>query len=92
MSLTESMKTEAVPAELRSAALALSPSQRESLALDLFLSLETLDDPDPAYDETWADELDRRMTSIEDGTAKLVPADEVFARMEAGLRERSNRA
>ena len=82
MSVVEAKTETDVPAELRAAALALNPAQRDSLALDLILSvLEFDEEPEPGYDEAWAAELDRRLRSIEDGTAKLIPWEEVKARL-----------
>jgi hypothetical protein len=42
--------------------------------------------PDPAEDAVWDAELLRRITELENGTAKLLPADEVFARVRSALR------
>ncbi len=41
--------------------------------------LETLDGKDDSeVRRKWQEEVDRRVKSIEDGTAKLIPAEEVF--------------
>jgi hypothetical protein len=40
------------------------------------------------YDRLWAEECKRRCDEIDKGTAKLIPADEVFARARARLAER----
>jgi putative addiction module component (TIGR02574 family) len=74
------MKTD-VPEGLLATALQLNPAQRESLALDLILSLEVQEDREPGYEEAWAAELERRMRSFRDGTAKTVSWEEVKARL-----------
>jgi putative addiction module component (TIGR02574 family) len=65
-------------------AKALPPEDRARLAEELLASLEDL--PDPAEDAAWDAELLRRITELENGTAKLLPADEVFARVRSALR------
>ncbi len=65
--------------QLTEAALSLPEPQRIDLAASLIHSLEP--DPDPQAETLWADEIKRRLESIDDGTAKLFPADEIFAEM-----------
>jgi putative addiction module component (TIGR02574 family) len=67
------------PQQLTEAALSLPEPQRIELAASLIHSLEPA--PDPEAEACWADEIRRRLESIDDGTAKLFPADEVFAEM-----------
>lgn len=67
------------PQQLTEAALSLPEPQRIELAASLIHSLEQA--PDPQAETLWADEIKRRLESIDDGTAKLFPADEVFAEM-----------
>ena len=37
--------------------------------------------PDPELDEVWATEIQRRVKEVEDGTAQLIPAEEVMERL-----------
>lgn len=87
MSVAEPVRTEAVPSELHTVALALSPARRENLTYDLILSLED-QVRGLGYDETWAAELQRRHDRLVFGVAVTIPAEEVFARIEARLRTR----
>jgi putative addiction module component (TIGR02574 family) len=67
--------------EIRDQALALSPSERASLAHELILSLD-----DPSAFELSPEqeaEIQRRLGSIREGTAEGRPADEVFAEIKA---------
>lgn len=63
-------------------ALSLSPAERAELATRL---IRSLDGPPPAPEEqaaidaAWDAEIARRVKEIDDGTAELVDADEVFA-------------
>ena len=62
-------------------AMALSPSERASLAHDLILSLD-----DPAGFELSPDqeaEIQRRVRMVREGQATGGPAEEVFARIKA---------
>jgi putative addiction module component (TIGR02574 family) len=36
-------------------------------------------DPDEEIEAAWAEEIKRRLEEVESGTAKLIPAEEVFA-------------
>ena len=64
------------------AAMQLDHDLRANLALRL---LESLDGPpDAGWEAAWAEELERRVEGIRDGSARLVPAAEVHRR----LRER----
>lgn len=67
------------PKQLAEAALSLPEPQRIELAASLIHSLEPA--PDPQAESLWADEVKRRLESIDDRTAKLFPAEEVFAEM-----------
>ena len=64
-------------AELSAKALSLSASEREQLAEDLLMSLQG--EVDPEVDAEWDQEIQRRLAEVEDGTAKLIPAADVFA-------------
>lgn len=69
--------------ELSRKALALSPEDRLRLAEEL---LATVQDVDADVDAAWDEEIKRRLAEIDDGTAKLVPAEEVFAEVRRLLR------
>lgn len=70
-------------AELKQKAAQLPEPERAELALSL---IESLDGPaDEGVEEAWAQEIERRMGEIERGEAKLIPADEVFARLRRRL-------
>jgi len=63
--------------EVRSELMALSASERASLAHDLILSL---DDPaDNALNPAQESEIQRRLTMVREGTASGRAAGEVFA-------------
>ena len=64
-------------------ALHLPREDRSKLASRL---LESLDE-DVELTPEWKAELDRRIQSIEDGTAKLIPHEEVMANVRARLGE-----
>lgn len=65
--------------ELEQEALRLSPDERADLATKLLLSLEAGLDADVADD--WMREARHRADEIDEGRARLVPADEVKARV-----------
>lgn len=67
-----------------SEALQLNLESRAELAKRL---LDSLDDLAPEEAQRlWAEEASRRYAQLKDGTAKGVPAEEVFAKLEARLR------
>lgn len=69
--------------ELKKKAAQLSDSERAELALSL---IESLDGPaDPDVEEAWRVEIERRMAQIDRGEVKLIPGDEVFARLRRRL-------
>lgn len=49
--------------------------------------LESLDDDDDVSPE-WLEEIRRRVREVKDGTARMVPHDEVMANVRAGLAKR----
>lgn len=67
--------------DIRDRAMALSASERASLAHDLILSL----DDSAAYElgPKQEAEIERRLKSVRDGTAKGRPAEAVFADIRA---------
>jgi putative addiction module component (TIGR02574 family) len=71
-------------AELSRRARELAPEDRARLAEELLASLEGPSEPE--IDAAWDEELRRRIAEVESETVKLVPADEVFARVRRALR------
>ena len=71
-------------AELSQRARELAPEDRARLAEELLASLEG--DLEPEVDAAWDEELRKRIAEVESGIVKLVPADEVFARVRCALR------
>ena len=69
--------------EIKMEALKLNPASRARLARDLLASLDTLEAAD--LEQLWLDEAVRRDDEIDQGTARLQPADEVLARARAQL-------
>ena len=63
--------------ELSERARALPANEREQLAEDLLMSLQG--EIDPEVEMVWDQEIQRRLSEVDNGTAKLVPAEEVFA-------------
>jgi putative addiction module component (TIGR02574 family) len=75
--------------QLLAQALDLPPEQRGDLAARLIESLDPPGDDDPAEVEAaWAAEVERRMATIEDGTAVLVPGPEALAQIRGELFDR----
>jgi putative addiction module component (TIGR02574 family) len=69
--------------DLKEKASQLSETERAELALSL---IESLDGPaDPDVEEAWRIEIERRIGQIERGEVKLIPGDEVFARLRRRL-------
>ena len=62
--------------ELSQKALELPPEERIRLAERL---LATVHEVDAEVEAAWDEEIQRRLAEIDNGTAKLIPADEVFA-------------
>ncbi|MBI3093839.1 MAG: addiction module protein [Rhodocyclales bacterium] len=69
--------------ELSERARELTSEDRARLAEELLASLEG--DLEPMVDEAWDAELRKRIAEIDQGAVKLVPADEVFARVRRSL-------
>ena len=70
--------------ELSQRAHQLVPEDRARLAEELLPSLEN--DLEPEVDAAWDEELRKRVSEVESGAVKLLPADEVFARVRSALR------
>lgn len=62
--------------ELSQQAMSLDPADRVRLAEAL---LATVQGEDEEIEAAWDAEIKRRVADIESGTAKLIPAEEVFA-------------
>ena len=71
-------------AELSERARGLAPEDRARLAEELLASLEGAQDPE--VDAAWDEEIRKRIAEVESGVVKLMPADEVFARVRHSLR------
>ena len=69
--------------EIKMEALKLNPASRARLARDLLASLDTLSAAD--HEQLWLDEAVRRDDELDQGAARLQPADEVLARARARL-------
>lgn len=75
--------------EIVEAALKLDPQVRAEIAQDILESLA-----DSSYGElspAWEQELDRRVKEIEEGRVEMIPAEQVFAEIEASLLARRAR-
>lgn len=69
--------------ELSQRARDLTPEDKARLAEELLASLEG--QLEPEVDAAWDEELRKRIAEVESGAVKLVPADEVFARVRRAL-------
>ena len=69
--------------ELSQKALELPAEERVLLAERL---LATVHEVDPEVEAAWDVEIQRRLTEIDSGTAKLIPAEEVFAKVRSVLK------
>lgn len=67
--------------QLKLEAMKLTPDERADFADWLFSSVATRAEVDAA----WEVEIARRWAEIEAGTAKLIPAEEVFAKIDTML-------
>jgi putative addiction module component (TIGR02574 family) len=74
-----SVTLESVTAE----ALKLTPDERAVLIEALIASVEP---PTPLH-PAWAAEIERRLDDLDAGRTQAVPAEEVFARIEAKLKK-----
>ena len=72
-------------AKIRREIRALSGPEKEAL---LRLLWEELDGPaDPDVEAAWLEEVRRRGQEIDSGQVELVPADQVFRKLGAGLKK-----
>ena len=66
----------------------LSPQDRQELLARLIRDLEPeADGSPPEIEAAWDVEISRRLAEIDSGKVKLVPAEEVFAKIQARLDE-----
>jgi len=74
--------------EILQAVLALPPDERLTVAREIVLSVESEggDLSEAEWDAAWADEAERRHREVEEGKVKMIPGDEVMARVRAILR------
>jgi putative addiction module component (TIGR02574 family) len=71
-----------IPLEvLEAEVLSLSPTERSRLLDKLLASL----DPDPEWEDAWAQEVDKREAEIAAGRSTWLPGEEVVARLRAKL-------
>jgi putative addiction module component (TIGR02574 family) len=68
---------------LRSEALQLGDAERAELARDLVRSLDAPDEADAS--RAWDQEVARRLTQLDEGTAKLIDREELERRLRARL-------
>ena len=69
--------------ELSQKAQALPPEDRVRLAEELLATVYTVDDE---VESAWDQEIKLRIGEIDNGTARLIPAEEVFAEARKLLR------
>jgi putative addiction module component (TIGR02574 family) len=75
------MHTAAMPMTLKELYTETRQLPREQAAelMDLML-IDTFSEPDPAVDEAWGREIDRRLAELESGQVQGIPAEEVMAK------------
>jgi putative addiction module component (TIGR02574 family) len=79
----EHVMSSATLEKLRSEVLRLTDSERAELAHELVKSLDAPVDADAA--DAWDREIQRRLSEIDAGTARLVDRDELRRRMRARM-------
>ena len=70
--------------ELKAEMLRLNPEERAELASELLVSLDNLSESEA--ERMWLEEALRRDAALDNGTAREIPADEVFSAARARLR------
>jgi putative addiction module component (TIGR02574 family) len=74
----------AILKEIEEQALQLSPKERGELVHRLIVSLEaTPEDTPEAIAQAWDEEIARRVADMDAGKTLWIPAEEVFARLDA---------
>jgi len=69
--------------ELKAEMLRLKPEERAELASELLVSLDALTESE--VERMWLEEAGRRDAALDDGTARAIPAEEVFSSARARL-------
>jgi putative addiction module component (TIGR02574 family) len=77
-----------LPDDLLERALALPDEERLELLNRLAISLDSFGVEESDWADSLAEELNRRLRSIQDGTAVLIDSDEVMARLRESVRRR----
>lgn len=78
----------AILKDIEAKALELSPKERGSLIHRLILSLEgPAEETAEEIAKAWDMEIERRVADLEAGRTQCIPADEVFAEIDAIIRE-----
>ena len=74
--------------EILQAALTLPPVERLSVAREIALSVEPDGEvlSEAEWDAAWADEAVRRHLEVQEGKVKMIPGEEVMARVRAIVR------
>jgi putative addiction module component (TIGR02574 family) len=74
--------------EIIRAAKTLPPAERLAVARDIVLSVESegIELSEAEWEVAWADEVERRHREVEEGKVKMIPGEEVMARVRAILR------
>ena len=67
---------------LEAEALQLTSGERAAFAQLLLASL----DEDAEIEDAWADEVERRITDVENGTVQVIPIAEALAHVRAALK------
>jgi putative addiction module component (TIGR02574 family) len=74
----------AILKEIEDQALSLSPKERGELIHRLIVSLEgEAEDTSEAIAQAWDEEIARRVADMDAGKTTWIPAEEVFARIDA---------
>ena len=74
----------AILKEIEEQALSLSPKERGELIHRLIVSLESeTEDTPEAIAQAWDEEIARRVADMDAGKTTWIPAEEVFARIDA---------
>jgi putative addiction module component (TIGR02574 family) len=71
------------PREIVEAALKLNPTERAAIASEILDSLK--DSTYGRLSPEWEEEIQRRLHDVEGGRTELIPAERVFAEVEAEL-------
>jgi len=81
----------AILEELQEQAMKLSPRERGELIHRLLISLDGEPEGTPGeIAQAWDEEIARRVAELDAGTAELIPAEQVFAEIDAMLKQARN--